>query len=70
MINKSNIDWILKSLYYIQSLQQMEIKGEGYCNNLNQESKQFQFCINNCKIETPRNGMDREISKLKIISNS
>lgn len=69
-INKSNIDSILKSLYNIPSLQQMEIKADKeYCNNLNKESKEF--CINNCnKLEITMNEMNKEISKLKIISNS
>ena len=69
-INKTNIDSILKSLYNVPSLQQMEIKADKeYCNNLNNESRDF--CKNNCKkLEISMDGMNEEINKLKIISNS
>ena len=69
-INKKNIDEILKSLYNIPSLQQMEIKADKeFCNNLNNESREF--CKNECnKIENTICEMNKEINKLKIISNS
>lgn len=69
-VNKGHIDSILKSLYNIPSLQQMEIKADvQFCKNLNDESKAF--CTDKCsKLEGNIGEIHEEIDKLKVISNS
>mmetsp|Transcript_29828 Transcript_29828/g.47573 ORF Transcript_29828/g.47573 Transcript_29828/m.47573 type:complete len:382 (+) Transcript_29828:51-1196(+) len=69
-VNKSNIESILKSLYNIPSVQQMEIKADKeYCHNLSRECKQF--CKSECeRLEANMKSASTEINKLKTISNS
>eukprot|EP01083_Nonionella_stella_P153191 491834_1 len=69
-VNKRNIENILKSLYDIPSLQQMQIKADKeFCTNLSEEGKAF--CTNMCKgLDKNIGTINKEIDKLKIITNS
>ena len=68
--NKQNVDSILKSLYNIPSLQQMEIKADKeFCKNLNEETKVL--CTDYCaRLQASIDESNEEINKLKILSNS
>jgi len=69
-VNKGHIEGILKSLYNVPSIQQMEIKADkAFCKNLNEESKTF--CIEKCRtLESNIEEIHEAIDKLKVVSNS
>jgi len=69
-VNKQNIESILKSLYNVPSIQQMEIKADKqFCRNLTEDCKAF--CTQTCdQLKLALDASKDDIDKLQALSNS